>query len=337
MAKLYNKKAKTGFLATVSELAFLLFIVFIVRTFGFGLYQVPTGSMETTMLVGERFFADKFTILLCPAGRGQIISFNDPTYRYSDNTIKRLIEQYVWGPSNWTKRVIGIPGDHVKGVIEDGKPVVYLNGKKLDEPYLNKFPLLALWSENPVKIKERAEQEARELIRKRQLTFNDLDAFVQYEMQRSWLWRPYDASYSFSQQPFYFIAEDRVVRIEPTVQIPGWKITDDGMILKEPGVPRPDIDGSSAPMRQGDSVWNGTDEFNVKLGSDEYWLMGDNRRGSSDCRVFGPVKKNIIHGKILFRIWSSDSTESWWIVDLIKHPIDFWKRMRWCRFFQMVH
>ena len=33
---------------------------FIIRTWGFGLYQVPTCSMETTMLVGERFFADKF-------------------------------------------------------------------------------------------------------------------------------------------------------------------------------------------------------------------------------------------------------------------------------------
>ena len=39
--------------------------------------------------------------------------------------------------------VIGVPGDHIKGVIEDGKPVVYVNGKKLDEQaYINKYPLI---------------------------------------------------------------------------------------------------------------------------------------------------------------------------------------------------
>ena len=48
---------------SIKEIVTLLFVVFLIRTFGFGLYQVPTGSMETTMLVGERFFADKFTVL----------------------------------------------------------------------------------------------------------------------------------------------------------------------------------------------------------------------------------------------------------------------------------
>lgn len=30
-------------------------LAFVIRTYFYGLYQVPTGSMETTMLVGERF------------------------------------------------------------------------------------------------------------------------------------------------------------------------------------------------------------------------------------------------------------------------------------------
>lgn len=335
MAKVHDKKSKAGFLATIRELFFLLTVVFLVRTFGFGLYQVPTGSMETTMLVGERFFADKFTILFSPPCRGQIIAFNDPTYRYSDNKIMNLFENYFWGPSNWTKRVIGIPGDRIKGVIEDGKPVIYLNDKKLNEPYLNEYPLIALWSENPLAIKERAEKEARELIMKRQLTFADVEAYVNYEMQRSWLWRPYVAKKPFEQQPYYTMQEDRIVRIDPGTPVPGLKITEDGMLLKEPFTPRPSTDANDT-MRNGNSHWNGTDEFSVELGPDQYWLMGDNRRGSSDCRVFGPINKKIIHGKIIFRIWSSDSTESWWILDLIKHPVDFWKRMRWNRFFQVV-
>lgn len=131
------------------QIVVILGLVFILRTFLFGLYQVPTGSMETTMLVGERFFADKLTIWFTPIKRGEIISFNEPEFAYSNNPFVSLWQRYVWGPSNWTKRVIGIPGDHIQGKIEDGHPVVYVNGTKLDEPYVNTYPLIAYLSEIP--------------------------------------------------------------------------------------------------------------------------------------------------------------------------------------------
>ena len=103
-----QQKKKQGFLEGAMELAGLLLVVFVIRTFGFGLYQVPTGSMETTMLVGERFFADKFTYnFIRSPKRGDIIAFNDVMYHYSDNKLKRFVEEYVWGPSNVTKREIG--------------------------------------------------------------------------------------------------------------------------------------------------------------------------------------------------------------------------------------
>src|SRR3989337_1425775 len=113
---------KQGLFAQISEFAFLLLIVFLIRTFGFGLYQVPSGSMETTLLVGERFFADKFSYLFREPAYGDVISFNEPpvSFNYSNNKLVNLFQRYVWGPSNWTKRVIGIPGDEVHGVIEDG-------------------------------------------------------------------------------------------------------------------------------------------------------------------------------------------------------------------------
>jgi hypothetical protein len=65
--------------------------------------------------------------------------------------------------------------------------------------------------------------------------------------------------------------------------------------------------------------------------------MGDNRVGSKDSRYFGPIKEHLIHGRIVFRIWSIDSDESWWILDLIKHPIDFFSRVRWSRFLQPIY
>ena len=41
----------------------------------------------------------------------------------------------------------------------------------------------------------------------------------------------------------------------------------------------------------------------VKLGSDEYFVIGDNRNDSLDSRYFGPVKKNQILGKTNFIIF----------------------------------
>jgi len=325
-----------GVLSTIREFAVLLTIVFLIRTFGFGLYQVPTGSMETTMLVGERFFADKFTPLFLKLKRGDIIAMNDPVYPYSDNFFTRLFQEYVWGPSNWTKRIIGIPGDHLQGKIENGKPVVYLNGKKLDEPHLNTYPLVREAKESPAILRQKITSNLR-----RQgidASRPEVQFYVAQQLLGHSTLRSYDPSKSFDDQPFYRINPDNILRFKdgkPILTQPGQPLKDFREMIKD--TVKNVLGGSVGGYNQEEGVtkkW--ADEFDVKLGNDEYWMMGDNRLGSHDCRGFGPVKRRFIHGKILFRIWSSDSSESWWIWDLIKNPVDFWKRMRWSRFFQWV-
>lgn len=44
----------------------------------------------------------------------------------------------------------------------------------------------------------------------------------------------------------------------------------------------------------------------VTLGEDEYFVMGDNRIGSSDSRSVGPLKRDDILGKAVFKIWPFD-------------------------------
>lgn len=279
------------------EVIVLITVVFLVRTFGFGLYQVPSGSMETTMLVGGRFFADKLSYLFIEPKIGDVISFNDPTYPYAQNTLGRLWENYVWGPANWTKRIIGVPGDVIEGRIEDGVPVVYRNGEKLDEPYLNQYPLVAVYKYDPAGL------------------FQHMNG-CNDETMRAWTFYSYDPSKPINQQPFYRIDPRRVVTVngQPVTRWPGTPI-------------RPTM-VNRIEHPQG-NYFDGTDVFYITLGDDEYWCMGDNRLASHDCRFFGPVKRSLIHGRILFSIWSVDSDESWFIVDLIKHPIDIWQRVRW--------
>jgi len=316
---------KTGPIALIKELATLLIVVFIIRTFGFGLYQVPTGSMETTILVGERFFADKFTILFSPPKRGDIIAFNQPDtmYEYSSHPIKYFIQRYIWGPLNLTKRVIGIPGDKVQGVIEDGKPVIYINDKKLDEPYLNKYPIIGVYKESPEEVDQMTDGKLAELLLTHRIDPSHINELKDQLRQHFATYKSYDPAVAWADQPFYRINPARIALEadgKPMVRYP--------QTLSSPDY-KPDVHGKN--------VWgHNSDEFYLELGPDQYWCMGDNRLGSGDSRSFGPVDGKHIHGKILLRIWSIDSDESWWILDLLKHPIDFWSRVRWNRFFQLV-
>jgi len=316
---LHNKPKKESFGQQVWSIFKIVLIAFVIRTVFYGLYQVPTPSMENTMLVGERFLADKLSVYFKSPARGEIVTLNQPTFKYSDNKLKNIWERYVgisffsngkwidWGPTNWTKRVIGAPGDELKGVIEDGKPVIYLKKAgetdfvKLDEPYLNKYPVVATYNSKR----------------------NDPFTY------RSW-----DPNKPLDQQPFY-----QFTRAE--IEMGKIKARDyyGDRAVKNPGTPYlAMMHRSEQPWSTGE-VYNGIailDEFHVKLDKDQYWLMGDNRLASHDSRAWGPVNKNLIHGKIKFRIWSLDSDSSWWIFDLIKHPIKFWSKIRWSRCLQSV-
>ncbi len=41
----------------------------------------------------------------------------------------------------------------------------------------------------------------------------------------------------------------------------------------------------------------------LRLEEDEYVVMGDNRSNSTDSRSFGPVKRNAIVGRVIYRFW----------------------------------
>ena len=295
----------------VEAFVIIIPIAFLIRTWGYGLFHVPSCSMETTMLVGERFIADKLSILFSPPKPGEIITFNQPggkyrvwkrnagnMYPYSESTFIDWFERYIWGPDNWTKRVIGVPGDHLKGVIEDGKPVVYRNGQKLDEPYVNKYPVVYTLSKKPMSMMDMLQSGS--------------GGEMHFDV------KSFDDKLPFDKQPFYRINEldvRRAARVRESHGIPG---------TVYPGTPISTLGLS------------GSDEFDVHLGKNQYWLMGDNRLCSYDSRAWGPLDGKLIHGKILFRVFSCDTNASWWILDPVLHPIDFWKRVRWGRCFGRV-
>lgn len=305
-----RKKDKSFFEELLEAMITILPIVFLVRTFIFGLYVVPTGSMENRMLVFERFFSDKLTPWFQPIQRGEVIALNDPTFPYSSNPVVNVWQRYVWGPTSWTKRVIGIPGDHVEGKVEDGKPVVYVNGQKLNEPYINAYPLIYVW-----------DKEAPQ--------FDPFTGHATNTDKLALRLKTFDPSKPFDQQPFYTIDPELIVRNYGQSYQDATYDAEHNYWLIMPNIVHAD----------------GRDLFDVHLGPNEYWLMGDNRNNSDDCRRFGKVDGSLIHGRIKWRFFSLQQPkrwswlifdESWWPIDLILHPIDFFQRIRWNRCFGTV-
>jgi len=73
-----------------------------------------------------------------------------------------------------------------------------------------------------------------------------------------------------------------------SVRARGGHIYINDRLLKEPYLPPGTFTSDFAP---------------VKIGPDEYWVMGDNRGNSKDSRVFGVIKKHNIVGRVFIRIW----------------------------------
>jgi signal peptidase I len=83
-------------------------------------FSIPSVSMERTLLVGDRVLVNKLSARGHTPHHGDVVVFKRPPHEEAA-AIKDLI-----------KRVIGLPGDTVSA--EDG--ALYLNGKRLREPYL---------------------------------------------------------------------------------------------------------------------------------------------------------------------------------------------------------
>lgn len=47
------------------------------------------------------------------------------------------------------------------------------------------------------------------------------------------------------------------------------------------------------------------------LAADEYFVLGDNRTASYDSRMIGPIRKDMIVGKVLFRAWPIARAEAY--------------------------
>jgi signal peptidase I len=117
-----KKKAHLAFLEWGGLIVGAFLIAVVVRAFLFQAFYIPSASMVPTLQKNDRVLVNKLSYKLHDVHRGDIIVFKAP--KDVSPPVKDLV-----------KRVIGIPGDTVEGR-DDG--YVYVNGKRINEPYLAK-------------------------------------------------------------------------------------------------------------------------------------------------------------------------------------------------------
>lgn len=113
------------------SLGMALVLFLIIRTFLLEAFQIPSGSMERTLLAGDFLFVNKAVYgAQIPGTSARLPGFHAP--QRGDV----MVFAYPKDPTlSYVKRVIGEPGD----VVEMRTGQVYANGRALDEPYVQRI------------------------------------------------------------------------------------------------------------------------------------------------------------------------------------------------------
>jgi signal peptidase I len=120
----------------------LLLVVVLLRAFLLTPFGIPSRSMEDTLLVGDRILVTR-TTSPDELVRGDLIVFDasdafnlDVPERGVVQSIVDAFESIVGRgqPTDYVKRVIGLPGDRVRCCAADGR--LEVNGDPIDEPYV---------------------------------------------------------------------------------------------------------------------------------------------------------------------------------------------------------
>jgi signal peptidase I len=129
-------------------------IVLLVKAYVVNPYRIPSSSMEPTLhcaraetgceaRISDRVLANRFIYHLRDPRRGEIIVFKTPP----------AAKIKCGAGGTFVKRLIGLPGDTLEVRLLRGDGYVYINGKALKEPYIQKSRRQSPSSFGPVKVK----------------------------------------------------------------------------------------------------------------------------------------------------------------------------------------
>lgn len=111
-----SKKILKEIISWILVFAIALVLALLINKFVIFKVQVPSGSMENTIMTGDRVFTFRLSYIFSDPKRGDIVVFP-----YPDNE-----------EIDYIKRIIGVPGDKIE-IIEG---ILYINNEPYQEDYL---------------------------------------------------------------------------------------------------------------------------------------------------------------------------------------------------------
>lgn len=123
-------KKSGGLWDTVKTLIYAVLIALFIRTFAFEPFNIPSGSMIPSLLVGDYLFVSKYSYgysrhslpLSLPLIPGRVFS-SEP--ERGDVAVFKLPKD---NSTDYIKRIVGLPGDKIQ--VRQGR--LYLNGKLVE-------------------------------------------------------------------------------------------------------------------------------------------------------------------------------------------------------------
>jgi signal peptidase I len=120
----YKKAVAREYLESVVVAVILALFI---RTFAVQAFKIPTGSMETNLLIGDHLLVNK--LVYSPSlfsGEDRLLAKKDVQRGHV------VVFKFPEDPSrDFIKRVVGLPGE----TVEIRAKQVFIDGKALDEPY----------------------------------------------------------------------------------------------------------------------------------------------------------------------------------------------------------
>jgi signal peptidase I len=119
----HGKRRRRGrlLLETTVTVAAAVLVSVLLRTFAFETFWIPSGSMEPTLGVYDRVLVQKAFFTWHDVHQGDMVVFSEPP-----------LDNCGGPPGDLVKRVIALPGQ----TIYSQAGILYVNGKRLAEPYL---------------------------------------------------------------------------------------------------------------------------------------------------------------------------------------------------------
>src|SRR6267154_563161 len=122
-----EEKPKETTVEFLASLAAVLVTGLFIITFVMQAFEIPSSSMEDTLLIGDHVFVNREQFAPPTRWMGPLLPYRD-IHRQDIVVFLSPAEPGLYV----VKRIIGVPGDKIH--LRDG--LVYRNGEKLDEPYV---------------------------------------------------------------------------------------------------------------------------------------------------------------------------------------------------------